>query len=150
MGEVVTPTGQVVLLDVDDLARLNGRSVSIGSHGYAQIWEHPRVLLLHRWLLGLGVGDPRLGDHINGDKLDNRRENLRIVTPAESNLNRSVKGRGVYRTRNGKRWQAKVAHGRGGRATYLGTFDTADEAEAAVAAFRAEHGIVHTRFEGAT
>ena len=43
-------------------------------------------LALHRFLLG--VTDPKVFvDHINHDTLDNRRSNLRVVTPSESNWN---------------------------------------------------------------
>lgn len=39
-----------------------------------------KSLKLHRFLLGLGVGDPSVGDHINRNTLDNRRCNLRVAT----------------------------------------------------------------------
>lgn len=135
---VTAPSGHQILVD-EDLG-LPG-SVSIGSHGYAQVWVPP-FMLLHRWILGLEVGDERYADHINGDPLDNRRANLRVVDGTESNLNRRVKGRCVYPVRD--RWQAKVGH-RGHR-HYLGTYDTYEEAEAVVEAFRQEHEIVHQRF----
>src|ERR671927_248030 len=32
--------------------------------------------MMHRELLGLRIGDPRECDHINGDRLDNRRQPL--------------------------------------------------------------------------
>lgn len=136
---VTTPSGHQVLIDGD--LELPG-SVSIGSHGYAQVWVPPHFVLLHRWILELGVGDKRYADHINGDPLDNRRANLRVVDGTESNLNRRIKGRGVYP--NHDRWMARVHHR--GKPHYLGTYDTYEEAEAVVEAFRREHGIVHQRF----
>lgn len=123
------PSGHVVLLD-DDVV-LPGR-ISIGSHGYPQIWFDGTVVLLHRWLLGLERGGRLIGDHINRNVLDNRRSNLRAVTPAESNLNREVARRdlpvGVHRTGSG-RFEARLKRNR--KQQHLGTFDTVEAAEQA-------------------
>lgn len=141
---LTTACGQQVTVDEETAARLNGRGLSLGSHGYVQIWDG-EVHLLHRWIMGVrrGEGYERIVDHINGDRLDNRRENLRIVTATESNLNRSTKGRGVYPQKSG-RYFARVCHE--GDTHYLGTFDTEDEAAMAVDAFRRKRGIVHARY----
>lgn len=42
----------------------------------------------HRLVLGLVKGDGKVVDHVNGDKLDNRRDNLRLVTASENSFNR--------------------------------------------------------------
>ena len=44
------------------------------------------VVCMHRQILGLKSGE--FGDHINGNGLDNRRENLRKVTKAQNCQNR--------------------------------------------------------------
>jgi hypothetical protein len=124
-----------VLMDEEDVERLAGRKLSIGSHGYAQMWDG-QVMLLHRWIMNVpdGTGYRVIVDHINRDILDCRRENLRVVTPTESNLNRRVAPRdlpiGVYRTQGGKRFVAKLKRHR--KSHSLGTYDTAEEAAAAV------------------
>lgn len=129
-----------VLLDADDAERLGTRKLSIGSHGYAQIWA-PGVMLLHRWIMQVpvGTGYQVIVDHINRDKLDCRKANLRIVTPTESNLNRALPKRdlptGVYRARN-KRYVAHLK--RRGKQHNLGTFDTPEQAAAAVLEARRE------------
>lgn len=129
-----------VLVDCDDHARLGGRGMSIGSHGYAQIWDGSGMVLLHRWIMGVpvGVGYRVIVDHINRDPLDCRRSNLRLVSPTASNLNRAIAGRelpvGVYRTWSG-RFEARIK--RRGRYRHLGTFGTVEEAAGRVAAERA-------------
>lgn len=130
---------KTVLVDVEDYERLGPRRLSIGSHGYAQMWNGKTVVLLHRWLMDVpgGTGYRVIVDHINRQPLDCRRSNLRLVTPSESNLNRAIPLRhlplGVYRTRTG-RFQAAVKRNR--VITHLGTYDTPEQAAAAVAAFR--------------
>lgn len=133
-GDIYVP----VLVDHVDADRLAGHSLSIGSHGYAHATLDGYQQLVHRWLLGLRTGDRRVGDHLNRDKLDNRRGNLRVIDGSLSNANRSQAetARNVYPTRYG-RWVAKVKWRR--ERHWLGTFSTEDDALAAVARWRAEH-----------
>lgn len=136
-----TPCDSEVTVDTETADMLDGRSVSLGSHGYPQIFWQGQVRLLHRVLLGLERGDGKIADHINRDKLDNRRSNLRVVTAGQNSQNsarRTMNGRpcssryrGVSRTRSGK-WRA---YGQiNGQRTELGHFE--DELEAAEAARR--------------
>jgi len=93
---------------------------------------------LHRYLLG--APDTLEVDHIDGNGLNNRRENLRLVTRAQNNQNVAVKGReqlrGVYLAKNNK-WTAMVTHDR--KQFHLGTFDTEEEAKEAAREGRAQH-----------
>jgi hypothetical protein len=88
---------------------------------------------LHRELLGLMYGDGVEGDHINLDKLDNRRSNLRVTTRIQSAQNKpsyagtSSQYRGVAWSKQHGRW--KAYYQLGGKQTHLGYF--ADELEAA-------------------
>jgi hypothetical protein len=67
-------------------------------------------------------------DHINGDKTDNRITNLRKVTHSENNLNRKYKSNisgcvGVGYYKHGKKpWQVRLGK------TYLGCYETIEEA----------------------
>lgn len=101
-------------------------------------------IFLHRELLGL----PRhpkpahtgpVGDHINGDPLDNRRCNLRIVSVAQDRRNhrrsRAYRSRfpGVsWNTRQGK-WYARTTVG---KRVFLGAFDNERDAGLVVEAWR--------------
>jgi hypothetical protein len=112
--------------------------LSIGSHGYAQIWLRGsrKVELFHRWVMGCTKGDGRYVDHRNRDRMDCQRSNL-VVTDARGNSENMPRPKGgAYMARNG-RW---VAAGKtGGRKYHLGTFDTEGEARAVALAWRREH-----------
>lgn len=115
------------------------RSLSITSSGYAQMNLNQRVTVLHRYLLGLIKGDGHVGDHINGDRLDNRLENLRVVDMAGNAQNTSGRGQsrylGVHRNESG--WIASGAVN--GVRFHLGSFRTEEEAAQVAHAWRVEN-----------
>lgn len=100
-----------------------------------------RWIYLHREIMAPPSG--LVVDHINRNKLDNRRCNLRVCTQAENTRNADYKRgasglRGACRYKGG-RWQAKVRVG--GKQISLGIFDTALEAALAYdTAARAHYG----------
>lgn len=115
--------------------------------GYAAATGHPvqgrrgRTVLMHRLVLGLTEAD-QCSDHINQNKLDNRRSNLRVLTAAQNNQNRRGKRgstsafKGVHFRAGRKPWLASVkAHG---KRYCLGAFATEREAAEVAAAKRAE------------
>lgn len=104
----------------------------------ARSGKHTLGIRMHRVIMGLGPDDPLFVDHINGDGLDNRDENLRIVTHSENMRNKKANVitksgvKGIY-AKNG-RYQAYIC---------LGTFDTLEEAKE----IRDHYGkIVHGEF----
>jgi len=73
-------------------------------------------------------------DHINHDKLDARRENLRICTSEQNNHHRkSVKGYELRETKSGRRYFARIGRKKGNKTVYkyLGSFLTSEAAQAA-------------------
>lgn len=100
-----------------------------------------QTLLMHRFILGAERGQQV--DHINGNPLDNRRENLRIVSNSQNQQNiRHSKNqkrggfKGVYWHKASGKWMASIGSGplkpNGKRArVYLGLFtEPADAARA--------------------
>ena len=81
-------------------------------------------------------------DHVNRDKLDNRRKNLRVVSKKQNGYNRSKrKGassnfRGVSKTKVGK---YKTTVGVNGRQIYLGLYENEVEAALAYDKYIAHH-----------
>lgn len=69
---------------------------------------------MHRLVLGINRGDRMVADHINGNSLDNRRENLRACSTAENNRNvarraRNTSGyKGVYWHKREEKWRAGI------------------------------------------
>lgn len=105
--------------------------------------ERPRqTFAMHRQILGLEAGDGCEVDHRNGDGLDNRRSNLRLVTRAQNKQNVSARGgyskhRGVTFDRRRQKWKAQVKLN--GTTHNVGRFDDELEAARAASAFRRQH-----------
>lgn len=99
--------------------------------GYARAKVGKKNVSIHRLLMGLDHGDPRYVDHINGDKLDNRRGNLRICTSSQNSANMKIDRantsgfKGVSWHAAAGKWAAKIAQ------KYLGLFESAQEAHEA-------------------
>jgi HNH endonuclease len=107
-GATVTPSleyrripltqGQFALVDLEDWPRLSGyrwfahwmnRPGSFYAHTHPTELPNGRNITfsMHRIIMGLERGDTRMVDHINHDTLDNRKQNLRVVTNALNQFN---------------------------------------------------------------
>lgn len=128
------------VVDAADAAFVNQWRWSLGSHGYARRGVTAKGLrqdiLLHRELLGLPrTSDGREGDHVDLDRLNNRRLNLRIIPKAGQQQNVPSHGltsshRGVSWSRKVKKWRAELMVNR--KQFRLGYFDSEIEAAEAV------------------
>lgn len=89
--------------------------------GYVRIWEHRLA-----WAFVHGAYPDGLIDHINGDRSDNRIENLRQATAETNAANSKTRSdntsgyKGVSWNRRAQKWQVFIG-GSGGR-VYLGLF----------------------------
>lgn len=124
--------GQFAIVDEVDLAELSKYQwhyVQKRTKGYAsRRMPTCKTRGMHRDLLGL-TDASILGDHINGDGLDNRRCNLRAVSHLGNTRNRGPqKTNGLPKgvsMRNG-RYEACISVA--GERQYLGRYDTPDQA----------------------
>lgn len=131
-----------VMVDTADLPKLQGfghrwsvMPTKTGSFRPKVTVEHKgrkETILLYRFLLDAQPGT--LVDHINGDPLDNRRSNLRFVTPSQ-NLQNSAKCRSAAGYRNVVHYRSQGKYAARlmveGKSTHIGLFDTAEEASEA-------------------
>lgn len=102
---------------------------------------------MHRVVLARMLGRALLRrehvDHINGDGLDNRRENLRLATASQNGCNRGSMSnnnsgyKGVVFQKNSKKWQAGTTSG--GKYKYLGLYDNIIDAALAYDRYAYEH-----------
>lgn len=127
---------KVALVDPQDYERVSRYKwclSRVGKQLYAYRKHHGRTIRMHQFIMNPPKG--MVVDHVNGNGLDNRRENLRICTKLENAWNkrrRKPEGAksefiGVYPCRRppGK-WCIKVQCD--GEVTNLSPFDTAEEA----------------------
>ncbi len=139
-----------ILVDDADVPFVRTLRLSVQTNGYVRhTFPQPnrgkyRSALLHHLLIGKQPG--REVDHINGNRSDNRRENLRFVTGTVNNGNRRVQKQRTSTGIRGIRFNPECSHNPwlvyisiNDRTTYLGSFPTCDEAIAVRQAAELKH-----------
>jgi len=140
-GRPKKPTAiQGLLVDAADEHILAEHYWQVGKHGYVFRTYGPKKARKWQYLHRLLTGEPDcLIDHIDGNKLNNRRSNLRRADRSLNGLNTTRPGKRnttgtVGVARNGNGWRARINVD--GVAVELGTHKTKDEAAKAVTEFR--------------
>ena len=119
----------IILIDASDVERLSHYQWSVGTHGYATHGSGNKQVLMHRLLAAAETSE--FVDHINQNKLDNRKANLRICSQQQNAMNRSKEKtgsnpyKGLCLTPDGK-WQAQIAFNK--KSIYLGRFNNPETA----------------------
>lgn len=108
--------GAIIKMDTQDALNYVGISMWISSHGYVRVCGRHgvRERYLHREIMG--ADQSVVVDHINGDKLDNQKANLRICTQQQNSFNsrtpntNSTGVKGVYWCNKRLKWVAQIAY----------------------------------------
>jgi len=122
---------------------------------YRKIKINNRDYLAHRlaFLLFWGCWPTDQIDHLDGNGLNNRWDNLREATSQENNRNKRRRRNntsgvnGVYWHRGRRKWCSRIKLD--GRYVHLGYFDTLEEAAAARLASNETHGFTGRHGEAA-
>ena len=125
-------------VDSEDYEWLSDYKWTCMTNGYAyRRTRKNKSVYMHRQIMFALAGE--IVDHINGNKLDNRKSNLRICTSQENARNKSKNRsnptsiyKGAFKnTPTSRRWTATISNGTiNGKKNLirLGTFDTEEEA----------------------
>ena len=124
------------LVDDQDAESVGKHKWTVTKSGYAigyleKVNRKSRLILMHRLIMG--ATKDQMIDHINGDKLDNRRKNLRFCTKAQNNRNskkphsNNTSGyKGVFWSKQKRKWLAQIVVDR--TQIGLGFFNSKEEA----------------------
>ena len=146
MKEMKLTQDKIALVDDEDFDKISqykwtahkeGRKSQIYFYAVSSVRENGKYKKLRMHRIVLSIDDPKIFvDHINGNTLDNRKENLRLATPKENTRNsrrlidsntsgfKGVINRSKKNSINP--WESKIVFNK--KYVYLGCFKTAEEA----------------------
>ena len=147
-GEIfISSTGKKYPAWSHDAVGKNGKKVgTLRPNGYKQIYLKGKTYLIHRIIFLMHYGYlPKCIDHIDGNPLNNKIENLRAVTLSQNQYNRKIAKhntsgiKGVYWHKRSQKWMARCNLDK--KCFYLGSYKNLDDAKDAVMNFRKiKHG----------
>jgi len=150
MREIKTTQGFSAMVDNEDFDSLSAYKwhVNVGSDTmYAVCTERKNgirtSIKMHRLILGLKNSE--ICDHIDGNGLNNQKENLRIATKSQNNANKRATGLskylGVSLHKGSNKWRGQIKKNR--KITHLGYFT---EEEDAAQAYNTAATRIHGEF----
>lgn len=128
MALIQTKKGELIVVDNALLKQIKSFSWYVNKVGYAVNDSKPRKYM-HRLIMGFPKGGV---DHINGNKLDNRRKNLRLCNQSQNTANASKRStnksgyKGVSWNKRYSKWEAYLT--KDYKHVFLGYFDDKDKA----------------------
>lgn len=126
-----TKHGTVFSIDKEDYHKIKDSKWVENKAGYLVARKNNKVYRLSRVLMGMSSGDKNVVDHIDGNTLNNKKDNLRIVSQSQNckNTSHSKKSKtkypGISILPTGK-YKARITVNR--KRIHIGHFDNLEEA----------------------
>lgn len=120
-----------IIIDLIDVEKCSSIKWGISSDNYCTAKIKEKTILIHRFLLDLDDTNLLVPDHKDGNKLNNRRNNLRIATYSQNNMNAGIRSNntsgynGISKTEEGY-WHTYIAIN--GKRINLGWFEDINDA----------------------
>ncbi len=128
MAKVINLTqNQVTIVDDEDFQYFEQFKWHYTTYGYA---KNNKLGLLHRIILDVNFNQDV--DHKNGNKLDNRKCNLRICNKSQNGMNRNITKKstsgykGVYWKKDRNKWRAQIQVNK--KSIFIGYFENKEDA----------------------
>lgn len=132
--EIKLTRGKKTIIDREDFSKVRDITWKYSNRGYAASNYYDsgkyKTRLMHRLIINAPEG--MFVDHIDGDPLNNRKQNLRLVSNKQNTWNQEIGARntsgykGVSLKKQTNRYQAQIT--KKGKKYYLGYFDDPKEA----------------------
>lgn len=121
-------SNKTAIIDDSDYAEISSMKWSFDGR-YAQHVKNRKKIYLHRLIMG--AKRFQIIDHKNGNKLDNRKCNLRFATKSQNCMNSIKKNKlkkykGVWWDKSRSKWCAEIMMNY--KKIYIGRFDSEDDA----------------------
>lgn len=131
-AECILPTGESFKVDREDYGTVSRYRWVTNAAGYfvTSLGKRNKHIFLHQLVLKPPEG--KIVDHIDGDKTNCRKENLRLCTYKENAWNSTLSStnkcgyKGVYWASDRKKWRAEITVD--GKHIHIGSYNTAEEA----------------------
>lgn len=134
MKEILLTQNKVTLVDDEDYELLNlykwyARKSNKSIYAARGQWDGKRqhIIFIHRIIMNLDLGNILHVDHIDGNGLNNQRNNLRIANKQQNSMNqrpqkgKTSKYKGVRWNKINKNWNSQIVIN--DKAFYLGCFE---------------------------
>ena len=148
---VAYDNGNLIWMGEDSRKRKKGKILGTkGNHGYLSFSINKKLYLNHRIVFAIHNGNfPERGmtvDHIDGNKLNNKIENLRIATYSQNlsnkiSYNNTSGAKGVIWNPLNKNWRVRINYKK--QKHEIGSFDCFDKA---VEACKIARNRIHQEF----